>query len=71
MLEKEREKEVQSYFDKLAKDAIQRSASGNEKAANPIERVFLTNLRGSLMAFQEYYEGLRKEKDEFKNKVKA
>ena len=36
MLEKEREKEVQSYFDKLAKDAIQRSASGNEKAANPI-----------------------------------
>ena len=38
---------------------------------SPIETVFLLNLRESLMAYQNYFESLLKEKEQLEKKLKS
>ena len=70
-LAEEKDKEQQRYFSDLSSNAINqlelRQPNHNQ---SPIETVFMLNLRESLLSYQEYFEGLLKEKDVLINKVK-
>jgi hypothetical protein len=69
-LTEEREREQQRYFNNLAGNAV-----GEQQMPmadrSPIETVFTLNLRESLISYQEYFEGLQKEKEALQKRVKT
>eukprot|EP00347_Sterkiella_histriomuscorum_P020014 403339430 len=81
-LTEERDSEQQRYFNDLANNAIHQLDMKREGSQNndyiqrekqdqsPIETVFMMNLRESLLSYQEYFEGLLKEKEVLIKKVK-
>ena len=71
-LNEERDKEQHRYFANLAGNAGLDQPKNNQQAdKSPIETVFALNLRESLLAYQEYFESLQKEKDQLKVKVRT
>ena len=74
-LNEEREKEQHRYFANLAGNAgldqPQNNPHQQQADKSPIETVFALNLRESLLAYQEYFESLQKEKDQLKVKVRT
>jgi hypothetical protein len=72
-LTEERDKEQQRYFNNVANNAFiqQNMDPALNPESSPIETVFMLNLRESLLAYQEYLEGLEKEKESVKKKVKS
>ena len=71
-LNEERDKEQHRYFANLAGNAGLDQPQNNQQAdKSPIETVFALNLRESLLAYQEYFESLQKEKDQLKVKVRT
>ena len=71
-LAEERDREQQRYFNNLAGNAIggdQIMMQGGDRS--PIETVFALNLRESLLSYQEYLEGLNKEKEGIQKKIKT
>ena len=74
-LNEERDKEQHRYFANLAGNAgldqPQNNPHQQQAEKSPIETVFALNLRESLLAYQEYFESLQKEKDQLKVKVRT